>query len=40
MKKLNKKIFAKNAAWTFEKNIASKFDFHINKSVPLYNEGH
>ncbi len=38
MKKLNKKIFAKNAAWTFEKNIASKFDFHINKSVPLYKE--
>ena len=38
MIKKNKKIFAKNAAWTFENNIAKKFDYHINKSIPLYNE--
>lgn len=38
MKKKSKKIFAKNSSWTFDKNVASNFDFHIEKSVPLYNE--
>ena len=38
MRKKNNKIFAKNAAWTFNKNIASKFDYHISKSIPLYKE--
>ena len=27
-----KKIFANNASWTFDKNVAQKFDYHINKS--------
>ena len=35
---INKKIFAKNASWTFEKNIAKSFDYHINKSIPIYRE--
>ena len=24
-----KKIFANNASWTFDKNVAQKFDYHI-----------
>jgi tRNA (cmo5U34)-methyltransferase len=38
MKKKSKKIFADNSSWTFDKNVASNFDYHIEKSVPLYNE--
>lgn len=38
MIKKNNKIFAKNAAWTFDQNVANKFDFHINKSIPMYKE--
>lgn len=38
MKKGNKKIFADRSSWTFDKNIAQKFDYHINKSIPLYKE--
>lgn len=38
MNKKNKKIFAERSAWTFDKNIAQKFDYHINKSIPLYSE--
>lgn len=38
MKKKSKKIFADNSSWTFDKNVASSFDYHIEKSVPLYNE--
>ena len=34
------KIPAKNASWTFGGNVAKKFNFHISKSVPYYNEGH
>ena len=33
-----KKIFANNASWTFDKNVAQKFDYHINKSIPIYKE--
>lgn len=29
-----------NAAWTFGQGIAPRFDDHVSKSVPLYNEGH
>jgi tRNA (cmo5U34)-methyltransferase len=32
-------ITAPNAGWTFE-NVADDFDAHVEKSVPLYNEGH
>ena len=38
MKKRNKKIFADRSSWTFDKNVAKKFDYHINKSIPLYKE--
>ncbi len=33
-------IQARNASWTFGGNVAEKFDEHVSKSVPLYNEGH
>ena len=36
MSKNKKKIFANNASWTFDKNVAQKFDYHINKSIPIY----
>lgn len=32
-------ITAPNAGWSFE-NVAGDFDAHVEKSVPLYNEGH
>ena len=32
-------IHAENAGWSFE-NIADNFDEHVQKSVPLYDEGH
>ena len=38
MGKNKKKIFANNASWTFDKNVAQKFDYHINKSIPIYKE--
>ena len=34
--KVDKKIFAKNSSWTFDKNVPKNFDKHISKSVPLY----
>ena len=37
-KKKNYKILAKNASWTFDKNVPTKFDYHINKSIPFYQE--
>jgi len=33
-------IFAQNSSWTFSKNVANKFDHHIEKSIPMYNEFH
>ena len=36
--KVDKKISAKNSAWTFDKNIPQNFDKHISKSVPLYHQ--
>lgn len=33
-------IQAKNAGWTFGGDVCDKFDDHVLKSVPLYNEGH
>ena len=36
--KVDKKIFAKNSAWTFDKNVPKNFDKHISKSVPLYHQ--
>ena len=32
------KIKSKTASWSFRGNTFKKFDAHINKSVPLYNE--
>ena len=32
-------IQAENAGWSFA-NVAEEFDTHVEKSVPLYNEGH
>lgn len=34
----SKKILAKNASWTFDKAVPKKFDYHIYKSIPLYEE--
>ena len=39
MTQVDTNIQAENAGWTFE-NIASDFDEHVRKSVPLYEEGH
>ena len=39
MGKVDKKIQAENAGWTFE-NIADDFDEHVERSVPLYRDGH
>jgi tRNA (cmo5U34)-methyltransferase len=36
--KIDKNIHSENASWTFGKNIASKFDSHIEKSIPMYKE--
>ena len=36
--KIDKNIHSENAAWTFGKNIALKFDSHIEKSIPMYKE--
>jgi len=36
--KINKNIYSENAPWTFGKNIALKFDSHIEKSIPMYKE--
>src|SRR5262245_28818672 len=33
-------IVARNAAWTFTKEVARSFSSHVSKSVPLYREGH
>ena len=38
MKNKSKKIFADNSSWTFDKHVPMNFDYHIEKSVPLYNE--
>ena len=38
--KNKKTIFANNSAWTFSNNVANKFDHHIEKSIPMYNEFH
>ena len=35
-----KKIFKPSGAWNFKKEVANNFYEHINKSVPLYKEGH
>ncbi|MBW8638291.1 methyltransferase domain-containing protein [Hoeflea sp. WL0058] len=39
MGKVDPKIEAPNAGWSFE-NISDAFDEHVERSVPLYNEGH
>jgi len=36
--KVDRRIFAKNANWSFDKNVPKNFDNHINKSIPLYRE--
>jgi len=36
--KIDKNIHSENASWTFGKNIALKFDSHIEKSIPMYKE--
>jgi len=33
-------VAAQNAGWTFAGDVAGKFDDHVSKSVPFYNEGH
>ena len=34
------KIKAKNSSWHFGKNVPKKFDTHIKKSVPYYEDMH
>ena len=38
MKTKNYNILAKNSSWTFGKKVPKKFDLHIKKSVPFYEE--
>jgi len=38
--KVDKNIFLKNKEWSFSKKIAPLFDYHINKSIPLYKDLH
>lgn len=38
--KVGNKIKAKNASWTFDKNVPKTFSKHIKSSIPFYNEGH
>ncbi len=38
--KVDKKIFAQNSSWSFDKNVPKNFDQHISKSVPLYHQMH
>tara|TARA_B100000902_G_C27322131_1_gene925429 strand:+ start:3036 stop:3752 length:717 start_codon:yes stop_codon:yes gene_type:complete len=38
--KKNKKIFSKNSNWQFRGSVIDNFDYHIDKSVPLYKETH
>lgn len=33
-------IIAKNAQWSFGGDVSKKFDEHVSRSVPLYNQGH
>ncbi len=37
---LGDKIVAKNANWKFNGNMVEYFEGHVEKSVPLYHEGH
>ena len=37
---MNNKIRLKNASWSFGNKVPKKFESHITKSVPYYNEGH
>ena len=39
MTQVDTNIQVENAGWTFE-NIADDFDSHVQKSVPLYDQGH
>ena len=36
--KVDKNIKLKNKSWSFDNGVANKFDKHIEKSVPIYNE--
>jgi tRNA (cmo5U34)-methyltransferase len=38
--KIGNNIKAKNASWTFDKNVPKHFSRHIRNSVPYYDEGH
>lgn len=40
MKKKNFNILAKNSSWTFTGKVSEKFDQHIQKSIPFYDETH
>ena len=38
--KKNKNLIIKNADWSFRGTVVKNFDYHINKSIPLYKETH
>lgn len=40
MAKVGDSITAHNANWTFGGDVAKTFDSHVERSVPLYHEGH
>ena len=40
MQQLGDKIEAKNANWKFNGEMVEQFETHVEKSVPLYREGH
>ena len=40
MNKKNYNILAKNSSWTFSGKVSKKFDQHIKKSIPFYDETH
>jgi len=40
MKDAGNHILASNANWTFSGEVATHFDSHVSKSVPLYHKGH
>lgn len=40
LKQVGNQIVADNANWSFGGEVAVSFDAHVEKSVPLYHEGH
>ena len=39
-KNAGENIIVKNSSWTFGGDVANKFDQHVRRSIPYYDEGH